>query len=528
MANPTDLLVSLVCNEESTLTEDLRDWFGKGKKGGVGGGGWDRYNTKGERIGKCAAPERGATEGKPKCLSKEKAAQLRAKGGKKAIANAVKRKKAQDPVTDRPGTGNVPKFVSSRITESSEDDAPVFTPEFEEVLHEKNVPTNPSLWSRAKAEAKKRFDVYPSAYGNAFAAKWYKERGGGWRTKKNESNTPHDREWGTDSLVKIYKHDTPGELDEFFGINFKEVGPDLVNDFKLATPGQTPMREAHESLLDIILEAAHNVTNKKMITEILAQVKLSGNEHLIKNPYWRVLKKYELSYDSSNVYKINPTTGRPDRSNRLDAPTHFYISKKNPEYIVAISRMGLPTASWVIFEYNTTNGKYDKNVGSGAILGKNPEALEQKLIQLGFVSTKKPTEKIQKPDQAKKGPYHELLAKAGFAYKETVLASPPATEDKHIYEAEAGPSQKSRIKAFRIDVVGKSWQFYEVTLGGNIADKALKSGDNEASLKRLIGEIKRKNWIRSKAQDFLRGGQRSGIGGLIGALAGQNKTVSSS
>ena len=35
------------------LDEDLRAWFGKGKKGGAGGGGWDRYNTKGERIGKC-------------------------------------------------------------------------------------------------------------------------------------------------------------------------------------------------------------------------------------------------------------------------------------------------------------------------------------------------------------------------------------------------------------------------------------------------------------------------------------------
>lgn len=44
-----------------------------------------------------------------------------------------------------------------------------------------NVPTNPELWSRAKAAAKQKYDVYPSAYANGFAAKWYKERGGGWR-----------------------------------------------------------------------------------------------------------------------------------------------------------------------------------------------------------------------------------------------------------------------------------------------------------------------------------------------------------
>lgn len=42
-------------------------------------------------------------------------------------------------------------------------------------------PTNPSLWSRAKSMARSKFDVYPSAYANAFAAKWYKKKGGGWR-----------------------------------------------------------------------------------------------------------------------------------------------------------------------------------------------------------------------------------------------------------------------------------------------------------------------------------------------------------
>ena len=48
----------------------------------------------------------------------------------------------------------------------------------------KRTPTNPKLWSRAKSEAKKRFDVYPSAYANGWAAKWYKEKGGGWRGPK--------------------------------------------------------------------------------------------------------------------------------------------------------------------------------------------------------------------------------------------------------------------------------------------------------------------------------------------------------
>ena len=37
-------------------------------------------------------------------------------------------------------------------------------------------PTNPALWSKVKAAAKAKFDVYPSAYANAWAAKEYKKR----------------------------------------------------------------------------------------------------------------------------------------------------------------------------------------------------------------------------------------------------------------------------------------------------------------------------------------------------------------
>ena len=46
---------------------------------------------------------------------------------------------------------------------------------------EKNTPTNPSKWSYYKSQAKSKFDVYPSAYANAWAAKKYKAAGGGWK-----------------------------------------------------------------------------------------------------------------------------------------------------------------------------------------------------------------------------------------------------------------------------------------------------------------------------------------------------------
>ena len=46
-------------------------------------------------------------------------------------------------------------------------------------------PNNPTLWSRVKTAAKKKFKVYRSAYANAWASKEYKSKGGSWSGKDN-------------------------------------------------------------------------------------------------------------------------------------------------------------------------------------------------------------------------------------------------------------------------------------------------------------------------------------------------------
>lgn len=56
-----------------------------------------------------------------------------------------------------------------------------------ERLDEKNCPTDASKWSYYKSQAKKKFDVYPSAYANGWASKQYKSAGGGWKACKKES-----------------------------------------------------------------------------------------------------------------------------------------------------------------------------------------------------------------------------------------------------------------------------------------------------------------------------------------------------
>ena len=95
---------------EEDVDENLRQWFGKGGKGSASGGGWDRYNTKGEKIGKCGDRKKG--EGKPKCLSKSAAAKMT----KKEIGAAVRKKRRKDKNPNRQGKA---KNVSSKTRKRS-------------------------------------------------------------------------------------------------------------------------------------------------------------------------------------------------------------------------------------------------------------------------------------------------------------------------------------------------------------------------------------------------------------------------
>ena len=51
-----------------------------------------------------------------------------------------------------------------------------------------NVPVNKALYSRVKAEAKRKFAVYPSAYANAWLVREYKKRGGTYRKAKKSAS----------------------------------------------------------------------------------------------------------------------------------------------------------------------------------------------------------------------------------------------------------------------------------------------------------------------------------------------------
>ena len=58
------------------------------------------------------------------------------------------------------------------------------------VAKKRPVPTNPALYARIKAQAKRKFKVYPSAYANGWLVKTYKAKGGRYRmgTGRRENN----------------------------------------------------------------------------------------------------------------------------------------------------------------------------------------------------------------------------------------------------------------------------------------------------------------------------------------------------
>jgi hypothetical protein len=71
-----------------------------------------------------------------------------------------------------------------------------------EILDEENKPTNPELWSRAVSMAKQKFDVYPSAYANGWAAKWYKSKGGDWKSVNEDAKKDNDPPFTPDKSTK--------------------------------------------------------------------------------------------------------------------------------------------------------------------------------------------------------------------------------------------------------------------------------------------------------------------------------------
>jgi hypothetical protein len=184
------------------MQEDLNKWFK------------EKWVNIGKKVDGKHPPcgTSGEKSGYAKCVPAKKAGQM----SKKEKESATKRKRAAQNKADRggkssSGQGKTPIYVKTKVDEKWTEEYKKSidcnnpkgfsqkahcqgkkkneTMSIEESLQlflEKNCPTDSGKWSASKSAAKAKFDVYPSAYANGWAAKNYKSKGGGWK-KCNES-----------------------------------------------------------------------------------------------------------------------------------------------------------------------------------------------------------------------------------------------------------------------------------------------------------------------------------------------------
>jgi len=134
------------------------------------------------------------------------------------------------------------------------------------VILEKNVPNDSEKWSDCKSQAKSKFDVYPSAYANAWASKCYKKKGGTWK-KVNEELDNKMKNLNEEISKGTSKSDIDLILrerlkDRFFG----QISEDIVNKDnkgKLTPQSSNPRAKSRDKIREKVKDRAKVVTGPK-------------------------------------------------------------------------------------------------------------------------------------------------------------------------------------------------------------------------------------------------------------------------
>lgn len=358
------------------MNEDLRTWFrqrwvniAKKKKNG----GYEPCGTSGEK------------KGYAKCVPAAKAASM----SKDEIKSAVRRKRAAQsaagrPGKDQPGQGNKPIMVKTMK---------------EENLQEKNKPTNPKLWARAKSLARSKFDVYPSAYANGWAAKWYRGKGGGWRSTNEELGK--ENEWGTPELTKKMLAVTPGQenadipvlkkkvatLKEFLNIEQEtaiyhgELNPVAWDGMKLKP-------DVREALLKVARTFIETWGVDLEVTDII----LTGSN---ANFNWTKFSDFDLHvivrlggyYDVTLVEKL--LRSKKDEFNRRHNirikgyPVEVYAQGSN-EHLVATGQYSLQADTWLVEPRMSAPSFEHKEIGdmADALIKEAQDAIAGKKVDM--------------------------------------------------------------------------------------------------------------------------------------------------
>ena len=149
-------------------------------------------------------------------------------------------------------------------------------------LDEKNCPTDASKWSYYKSQAKKKFDVYPSAYANGWASKQYKAAGGGWKQCAGESV-----EESVDENFAVHMAVAKAIADQ------KVKNPETKKDVKATTALKDKKHPAHKQAKSLLQRLKDKFSKKENIEEGMVTPK---NGHA----YYKLTKDTPIKYVSGH------------------------------------------------------------------------------------------------------------------------------------------------------------------------------------------------------------------------------------
>ena len=172
-----------------------------------------------------------------------------------------------------------------------------------EQIDEKNVPTSPEKWAQAKAAAKSKFAVYPSAYANGWASKKYKSMGGGWKATSEE--VEQIDELSKDTLGSYLDKKKSEYMKGKTQSGSKENAKDIQN-----------MGKAHDKMtLKKMKESFEEPVLDELINEVMSKDASAGD------------------WIHDFVHSDNPKFAGKSKAKRKEMALAAYYSKKNEEAV---------------------------------------------------------------------------------------------------------------------------------------------------------------------------------------------------
>ena len=228
--------------------------------------------------------------------------------------------------------------------------------ELKQPISEKNVPTDPEKWSYAKAQAKKKFDVYPSAYANGWASKKYKELGGGWKTE--ESVTEGDENSAEETLMGL-KEMAKGDLERIG--DYSKMILDRLNSGE----------ELDSWMYSQITLAVDQLNSVHDAMDGNDGVVESVNELDINDPMMVKLRAAQMKRNADALKKSQPKkyTINPDWEAGKNAKKIHTLKKQRAQILRDMEQEAEPSGGRIADKYGRMLDKIDKEIIK---LGGNP------------------------------------------------------------------------------------------------------------------------------------------------------------